>query len=77
MVYYCFMLWFDVESRYKATVTRYKLLQILLWFDVESRYKATIAKPLQGGEGLWFDVESRYKATPVSWCTIALCCGLM
>ncbi len=35
------MLWFDVESRYKATSTSRKFFVFQLWFDVESRYKAT------------------------------------
>ena len=35
------MLWFDVESRYKATIENYLIFRLQLWFDVESRYKAT------------------------------------
>ena len=35
------MLWFDVESRYKATHRSFGTQQSTLWFDVESRYKAT------------------------------------
>ena len=34
-------LWFDVESRYKATERQKNWKEKLLWFDVESRYKAT------------------------------------
>ena len=36
------MLWFDVESRYKATKYFRILNKNMLWFDVESRYKATV-----------------------------------
>ena len=36
------MLWFDVESRYKATHGVLMCIYSLLWFDVESRYKATL-----------------------------------
>ena len=39
------MLWFDVESRYKATKSMRLLPVCTLWFDVESRYKATIHLP--------------------------------
>ncbi len=35
------MLWFDVESRYKATSDVSFWIPLMLWFDVESRYKAT------------------------------------
>ena len=34
-------LWFDVESRYKATSHFKGKSPQTLWFDVESRYKAT------------------------------------
>ena len=35
-------LWFDVESRYKATLNEMNAIIKELWFDVESRYKATL-----------------------------------
>lgn len=35
------MLWFDVESRYKATHILSHSSRAGLWFDVESIYKAT------------------------------------
>lgn len=36
------MLWFDVESRYKATSHAFRSSHPSLWFDVESRYEATV-----------------------------------
>lgn len=35
------MLWFDVESRYKATLEIVSAKQTELWFDVELRYEET------------------------------------
>ncbi len=35
------MLWFDVEQRYKTTVSARKAPVAELWFDVEQRYKTT------------------------------------
>ena len=35
-------LWFDVESRYEATVDGRVIDIKELWFDVESRYEATL-----------------------------------
>ena len=70
-------LWFDVESRYKATCKRSGNNFGTLWFDVESRYKATkrYGRVLQ--TLLWFDVESRYKATSCHSHTQTYRCGLM
>ena len=48
------MLWFDVESRYKATLAAELAEEDMLWFDVESRYKATLVPniPRPSGCGL-------------------------
>ena len=35
------LLWFDVESKYEATLMLFLIAQTLLWFDVESKYEAT------------------------------------
>ena len=35
------MLWFDVESKYEATLTMRRAVTTQLWFDVESKYEAT------------------------------------
>ncbi len=35
------MLWFDVESKYEATMNSQSRLKMMLWFDVESKYEAT------------------------------------
>ena len=34
------MLWFDVESKYEATIASEYGPTTLLWFDVESKYEA-------------------------------------
>ena len=71
------VLWFDVESRYKATEYLCTTNNNELWFDVESRYKATILTGLKNDVKLWFDVESRYKATPIKIRSSSESCGLM
>ncbi len=38
------MLWFDVESKYEATISGFNTNEITLWFDVESKYEATSDK---------------------------------
>ncbi len=44
------MLWFDVESKYEATVVRFRGKVEQLWFDVESKYEATkIYRKITGG----------------------------
>ena len=70
-------LWFDVESRYKATAMFVMFQGKGLWFDVESRYKATIQQKLAEDYELWFDVESRYKATLKTLKVVKYSCGLM
>ena len=35
-------LWFDVESKYEATVLPPTISNLQLWFDVESKYEATV-----------------------------------
>ena len=35
------LLWFDVETRYKTTRSLLLRIIIPLWFDVETRYKTT------------------------------------
>lgn len=57
------MLWFDVESRYKATTSSRSWANAWLWLDVESRYKVTNGRAMTDPLLLWFDVESRCKAT--------------
>ncbi len=71
------MLWFDVESKYEATVQLMAAPQPQLWFDVESKYEATLAKSIPISSMLWFDVESKYEATDFRIDFIVMGCGLM
>ena len=71
------LLWFDVESRYEATVTVARHINLVLWFDVESRYEATVDQRIVPITLLWFDVESRYEATPMYQDYMLISCGLM
>ena len=56
-------LWFDVESKYEATLVPVITNSVLLWFDVESKYEATLQFLKYKILMLWFDVESKYEAT--------------
>ena len=71
------VLWFDVESKYEATLVILSHTLLTLWFDVESKYEATN----DGGRLLymllWFDVESKYEATNRVYLALVRCCGLM
>ena len=37
-----YMLWFDVEKRYKTISSTVGKLNDMLWFDVEKRYKTIV-----------------------------------
>ena len=71
------VLWFDVESKYEATLVILSHTLLTLWFDVESKYEATN----DGGRLLymllWFDVESKYEATLDKVSEMEDGCGLM
>ena len=45
------MLWFDVESKYEATISPTNFEAVMLWFDVESKYEATARILLAKVEG--------------------------
>ena len=70
-------MWFDVESRYEATIIPPASASKRLWFDVESRYEATQLDKVFKQKQLWFDVESRYEATFSLGFNPKIGCGLM
>ena len=72
-----YMLRFDVETIYKATVKSELAAITELRFDVETIYKATSSLTRLRTSALRFDVETIYKATPFVLSIFIVGCGLM